>query len=484
MEISKNKVASSLLWKFFERIGSQLATFILGIILARLLSPTEYGTVALVTIFVSVATVFVQGGFNTALIQKKEIERDDYKSVLWFSLLIALILYVLLFFAAILIAKFYSNDELIPIVRVLSFILFPGAVNSIQVAYVTKQMQFKKLFISNFLSVIVGGVAGVLMAITGFGVWAIVVQQLFTQVLNCVMMAIVAPVKLTGKFSSQAIKSLIPFGSKVLASNLLVTIFLDIRSLIIGKKYSTEDLAYFNRGKAFTSTIMDAVNGTVQTVMLPSFANCQDDRIILLNMLRKTIQINCYIVFPCLIGVAAIAEPLVLLLLTEKWRDCIIYLQIFAISYLFQPMQIASAQAIKAIGKSGITLFIEIIRKTIEIISLAIALFIGVKAIAISSIVSGFLSYLISLPFNKRYLTYGIFAQLIDFIKPLLSSTVMFIVVYFAISMIKYIWLKLCVGLFLGAVTYLLTSLLLKDTTLKYLITSIKSFLNKKEKNV
>lgn len=484
MEISKNKVASSLLWKFFERIGSQLATFILGIVLARILSPTEYGTVALVTIFISIATVFVQGGFNTALIQKKEIEDDDYKSVLWFSLFIALILYVVLFFAAGVIAGFYDNESLTPVVRVLALILFPGAVNSIQVAYVTKQMQFKKLFISNIISVILSGIVGIVMALTGFGVWAIVVQQLSTQMLNCLLMIVIAPMKITGRISHRAIRNMIPFGSKVLASNLLVTIFLDIRSLVIGKKYSAEDLAYFNRGKTFTSTAMDAINGTVQTVMLPSFANCQDDRVSLLNMLRKTVQINCFIVFPCLIGLAAVAEPLVLLLLTEKWRDCIVYLQIFAISYLFQPMQIASAQAIKAIGKSGVTLFVEIIRKTIEVVSLIIALFIGVKAIAISSIVSGALSYLISLPFNKKYLSYKISTQVCDFIKPLISSIVMFVVVYFTILMLKNILLKLCVGILLGVIIYLLTSSLLKDKTLKYLFTSVKGFFKKKEKNV
>lgn len=479
--VSKSKVISSLAWKFFERMGSQAITFVLSVILARILTPEEYGTVALITVFVSIATVFVQGGFNTALIQSNKAKQEDYSSILFFSLIIAALLYLVMFFSASLIARFYNMPILIGVTRVLSLILFPGAFNSIQVAYVTKQMQFKKLFVSNLISVTLSGLMGIVLAYNGAGIWAIVIQQITLQFSSCIALLFISEWKPQFVFSMTAVRTLIPFGSKVLASNLLVTVFLNIRSLIIGRVYDAKSLAYFNRGKTFSSTIMDAINGTIQTVMLPAYSNVQNDNDKLLQMLRMSVNTSCYIIFPCLMGLAAVSSSIIILILTEKWKASIIYMQLFAISYMFQPIQIASAQALKAIGRSDITLKLEIKRKAAEIICLVVAIPISVKAIGISVVIAGFISTILCFPYNKKILGYSYRMQFEDIAPSLIMSVIMFVAVELMMQFIANVWLQLIIGSFAGASIYILISILTKNSSMLLIMQLIKNKLRGKK---
>lgn len=475
MRVSRKRVILSLLWKFLERMGSQLSTFLLGIILARILSPTEYGTVALITVFISIATVFVQGGFNTALIQRKDVDEGDYSSVLYFSLFIALILYAVLFLCAPLIAAFYGIAELKPIVRVLSLVLVPGAFNSIQVAYVTKRMQFRKLFVSNLTAVIVSGVIGILLAKRGFGAWAIVAQQLCNQTVVCLMLMVLSDWKPKASFSMASIRRLIPFGSRVLASNLLVSVFLNVRTLIIGKFYSTEALAFFNRGKTFPSTAMDAVNGTIQSVMLPTYSRVQDQPDALLSMLRRSVRIGCYVIFPCLLGLAAVARPFIELVLTQKWLPAVPFLQIFALGYLTHPIQMATNQALKAVGRSDLSLRIEIYRKSSEAIMLAAALAFGPITIAWSTVAASVISCLVSAPIVKRQLGYGYLAQIRDILSSLALSAIM----YLSVSLVVGIeglgnMSALLLGILTGAFVFIGLSLATKNKDFAYLLGMIR----------
>lgn len=479
--ISKNKVASSLVWKFFERIGSQGVTFVLSIILARILSPTEYGLVALITVFISIATVFVQGGFNTALIQNKKTDNTDFSSVLYFSLTVAVVSYFVLFFSATFIADFYRDEALVPIVRVLALILFPGAFNSVQVAFVTKRMQFRKLFLSNLIGVITSGVIGIIMAYTGFGVWAIVAQQLGTQTINCIVLLGISEWRPKRVFAVASVKQLIPFGSKVLASNLLVSIFLNIRSLIIGRVYDAESLAYFNRGNTFVATIMDSINGTIQTVMLPTYSILQDEKEQLKRALRESISLGCYIIFPCLLGLAAVARPFIILLLTEKWEPAIAFLQIFAIGYMMHPIQIATAQALKAIGRSDLTLKIEIYRKIAEVMCLLLAMQFGVSAIAWSTVAVNIISCLISAPTIKRDLGYMYTEQLSDIAISAVLAGIMFVVIFFAVNALSIPYVgELFIGIIIGIVVYFLLSLLTNNNNFHTLLAFMKGILNTK----
>ena len=475
MGVSRKSVILSLGWKFLERMGSQLSTFLLGIILARLLTPTEYGTVALITVFISIATVFVQGGFNTALIQRKEVSDEDYSSVLFFSLAIAVFLYGVLFLCAPLISRFYQLPILIPIVRVLSLILIPGAFNSIQVAYVTRRMQFRKLFICNLIAVLLSGVLGIVMAKRGFGAWAIVAQQLGTQVICCIMLMLLSDWKPRLLFSFASVKKLIPFGSRILASNLLVTGFLNIRSLIIGKVYSTEDLAFFNRGKTFPATVMDAVNGTIQSVMLPAYSSVQDQKSALLAMLRRSVRVSCFVIFPCLFGLTAVAKPLFRLVLTDKWLPAVPFLQIFAIGYLTHPIQMATNQALKALGRSDLTLRIEIYRKSSEALLLAASIAFGPKMIAWSTVAASVTACIISAPIVKKNLDYSYKAQIMDILPPLFLSLSMFLAIWYVLQIpASNSLISTMIGLLTGIIVYLLLSLLIRSRDLSYLFGLIR----------
>ncbi len=475
MDVNKKKVSLSLVWKFLERAGGQAISFLLGIILARLLTPTEYGLVALITIFISIATVFVQGGFNTALIQRQDTNNSDYNSILWFTLFVSTVLYAILYLTAPLIAKYFNNVDLIPIVRVLSLILLPGALNSVQVAFETKKMQFRNLFYASAVSAILSGIIGVALAYCKYGAWAIVFQQLTNQIINCIVLLLISEWKPRLQYEHTSVKRMIPFGSKVLASNLLVTVFLNIRSLIIGRVYNAESLAYFNRGKTFPSTLMDTVDGTIQSVLLPTYSSLQNNKIRLKNVLRQSISLGCYVLFPCLLGLAAVADPFIKLLLTEKWTSAIVYVQIFAVGYMFQPIQIASAQALKAIGRSDVTLKIEVYRKITEIICLLISIQFGVEAIAWSTVAAGFIACLISAPLCKRYLEYSYSEQLVDLIPSFALSVIMFIIVTNVIQLFNVGYFgQLSFGIIIGIAVYILLSKIIGNKSLTYIINTFR----------
>ena len=475
MKVSRKSVIVSLIWKFLERVGTQLSTFILGIILARILSPTEYGTVSLITVFISIATVFVQGGFNTALIQRKQAQDIDFSSILYFSLGVAMLLYAVLFFCAPLIASFYRLPELIPIVRVLALSLIPGAFNSIQVAYITRRMQFRKLFVSTLAASILSGLLGIFLAKRGAGAWAIVAQQLGTQVIVCLFLLLLSDWRPKLVFSMQSVRNLIPFGSRILASNLLISLYTNIRSLLIGRVYSKEDLAFFNRGHTFPATLMEAVNGSIQSVMLPTFSSVQDDLPQLRSMLRRSVRISAYIVFPLLVGLAAVAGPFIRLVLTEKWAFAIPYLQIFALGYLTHPIQISTNQALKACGRSDLSLRIEIFRKILETVFLCAAIPLGPRMIAWSSVVSSLSASIVSAPVIRKHLSYGYAAQFRDLMPATLLSTAMLAAVYGLGRLTTLSDLPtLAYSILVGAAVYVVLSALTRNDSFCYLVGLIR----------
>ena len=257
-KITKRDVFSSLFWKFVERSGAHGISLLVSIVLARLLLPEEYGLISLTTIFITLANVFIQSGFNTALIQKKDVDDLDFSTVFYASLLIAGLLYIILFFSSQFIANFYGEPKLIAVLRVLSIILFFGAVNSIQIAIISRNMQFKKLFYSNIGAIMVSGVIGIVMAYNGYGVWALVGQQLSNHFFSTAIMWFKVKWRPKLLFSLARLQNLLSYGSKILVANLITTLFLDLRSLIIGKMYSANMLAYFNKGKMFPSVIINS----------------------------------------------------------------------------------------------------------------------------------------------------------------------------------------------------------------------------------
>lgn len=449
-----DKIARAFGWKFAERFSAQVLNFLVSLLLARMLSPDDYGAVSLVLIFVSLAAAFVQTGLSTALIQTKTIEEDDYKSVLIFLLAAALLLYGLLYALSPLAAAYYAMPALCALLRAMALMLFPMACQAVQLAYLTREMQFGRIARCSLAASAAAAAVGIGIARCGGGAWALAVQQLLCPWLSCLALQAVIRRLPGGRFSLRSLKKLLPYGARVWASGFLVALFLDIRSMCIGKVYTAETLAFFNRGKQFPQAIMDSVNGSVQSVLLPVYARKQEKSGEVLRMVRQTVRMLTLIAFPLMLGLAALAEPLVLWLLTEKWRACVPYLQIFAVSYLLQTVQISSVQAVKALGDSSTPLRLEIAKKTVEMLLLALLIFEGPLRIAQSLLLAGLFSVVMTAGMARRRLGYRLRDQLADVWPALGCSLAMACAVLGVRRLIKGPALCVLTAVPLGALVY------------------------------
>lgn len=482
--MKKNKIISSLIWKFLERSGTQVVQFIIQLILARLLIPEDYGVIAIVTVFIAIANVFVQTGFNTALIQKEEVDDIDYSSVFYLSLFVALIIYVIIFFVSPYIANFYNQPVLIPVFRILSITLFFGAVNSIQHAVVARNMQFKKYFFSSLGGIILSAIVGIILAYKNFGVWALVAQQLVNII--SIMTILWFTVKWRPKllFSFNRLKVLFSFGWKLLCSALIDTIYNNIYDLVIGKKYNSQSLAFYNRGKQFPGVIVQNLDGAISSVMLPALSKEQKNKEKVKRMVRRSIVTSSYFIFPITIGLAVVAEPLIRVVLTDKWIECVPFLQLLSLSYAFWPIHTSNLQAINALGRSDIYLKVEIVKKLLGITVLLITIPMGLIPMAIGQVFASFICMYINCFPNKKLINYSFSEQFKDILPSLLISLIMGILVYF-ISFLKLSSiLILGIKTILGIAIYIILSVLFKLESFEYLFNTLKTFFNKKKLNI
>ncbi len=431
-ESKKKTVLSSFFFKFMESCGTQGIAFVVSVLLARRISLADYDTLGLLLVFVAVFQVFVQSGLNTALIQRKEVDETDLSSVLYASLAIAVGAYGLLFFLAPTIACYFGKPLLSPTLRVVSLVLLPGAYHSVQLAVITRRMQFKKLMLASLGANLLSGAAGIAMAYSGLGIWALVTQQLVSQVALCVIVSFLVDWRPRALFSLTKLKSLYSFGWKILVSSLIDTLYNNLRPIIIGKKYDEGSLAFYNRGKQLPELLMTAVNGSIQSVMLPALSGEQDRLEQMRAMLRRSVTVSSYLVFPMMMGLALVARPLISLLLTEKWLPCVPFLQICCVDFAFYPIHTANLQAINARGRSDVFLRLEIIKKIYGIAILLVSVFCFDSALAIvaGGAVSTLISALVNAWPNKKLLGYGYFDQIRDLLPTFVITLLMGAAVY------------------------------------------------------
>ena len=472
----------SLFWKLLERFGVQGVQFILQIILARMLDPEHYGVLSLMIIFTTLANVFIQNGFNTSLIQNKDVKEEDYSSVFWVSLGIAVILYSVLFITAPFIAEFYEMPDIVKPFRVLALMLIPGAFNSVQVAKVSREMDFKKIFISNVAAIAISGIAGIIVAYMGGGLWALVVQTMLNVVVACIVMAFT--VKWHPKFicNFSRIKVLFAFGWKLLVSALIDTLYQDLRSLVIGKKYDSSILGYYNRGKQFPQFVIGAINGAVQSVMLPAMSQKQENKSDVKEIMRNSITISAYIIFPMMAGLAAVASPLVSLLLTDKWLPCVPYMQIYCFTFAFWPVHTCNLQAINAMGRSDMFLKLEIIKKAYGLAALLIAVFCfdSPIVIAMTGIVTTMISCFVNAFPNKKLIDYSYFEQMRDILPSFIMSVIMCICVLLVGTININNFLLIVIQVITGIIVYLLLSVVFKPIAFTFIKNKIMEMLRKK----
>ena len=475
----KGNVVSNFIWRFAERCGAQLVTFIVSIILARILAPEDYGTIALVTVFTTILQVFVDSGLGTALIQKKNADDLDFSSVFYFNFVVCFVLYAGMFVAAPFIAKFYGDTTLTPIIRVISLTIVISGVKGIQQAYVSKNMLFKRFFFSTIGGTIFSAFLGIGLAKAGYGVWALVAQQLSNTTVDTIILWITVRWRPRKAFSWKRLKSLLSFGWKLLVSSLLDTCYNNLRNLIIGKMYSASDLAFYNQGDKFPKLIVTNINTSIDSVLLPTMSSAQDDRERVKNMTRRAIKTSTYVMAPLMMGLAFCATTIVKLVLTDKWLPCVPFLRIFCITYMFWPVHTANLNAINAMGRSDWFLRLEIIKKIMGIAILLSTMWFGVMAMAYSLLLSSVLSQIINSWPNRKLLGYGYLEQVRDFAPGILLAVGMEICVYF----IGYIPLPtimtLVIQIFAGAALYIGVSAILKLEEFEYLLGMVKSFLKK-----
>lgn len=479
MQMSKNslvksKIFSGLFWKFGERITAQLISLIVSIILARLLSPDDYGAVALVMVFITIANVFVTNGFGSSLIQKKDADNLDFSSVFYINIALSIVLYSIIFFSAPFIADFYNLSVMEPALRVLGIRIIIAAVNSIQQAYVSRNMLFKRCFWSTLFGTLVSGVIGVIMAYSGFGVWALVTQYLTNSCTDTVVLWFTVRWRPELKFSWKRAKGLISFGWKLLVSALIDTGYKQLRSLIIGKIYTSADLAYYNQGDKYPSLIVTNINTSISSVLFPAMSQYQNNKERVKQMTRKAIQVSSFIMWPMMVGFAVCAEPIVRIVLTEKWLPCVPFIQIFCFTYGLWPIHTANLQALNAMGRSDLCLKLEIVKKAIGLVALFATVWISPLAIALSLIVTDMIGTFVNAYPNIKLLNYKYSEQLKDMLFPLIISGVMAVVIY----PIKFLqwndWATLGFQITIGASVYILLSVITKQSAFSYLVGFIK----------
>lgn len=482
MNRNNSNIFSNFIWRFAERSGAQLVTFVVSIVLARILSPEDYGTISLVTVFTAIMQVFVDSGLSTALIQKKDADDLDYSSVFYFNFMVCIFLYIVMFCVAPLIAAFYNLPELVSIVRVISLTIVISGVKGVQQSYVSRNMLFKRFFYSTLGGTIFSAFLGISMAYAGFGVWAIVAQQLSNAFIDTLILWITVKWRPKWMFSWKRLKTLLSYGWKLLCSALLDTVYNNLRSLIIGKVYSSSDLAYYNEGRKFPVLVVTNINVSIDSVLLPAMSKEQEHKERIKVMTRRSIMTSCYIMAPLMIGLACCAKNIVTLILTEKWLPCVFFLRIFCIIYMFYPIHTANLNAIKAMGKSDLFLKLEICKKIVGLVLLFLTVFISVKATTYSLLVSTFLSMIINSWPNKKLLQYSFLEQMKDIIPSILLAVGMGICVLM-IGLLKLpILILLILQILCGGAIYLLGSAILRLEPFVYLLDIVMSILKKENK--
>lgn len=474
------KVLSNFIWRLMERSGAQLVQFLVSIVLARVLLPKQYGIVALLTAFITILSIFIDSGLSIALIQKENADEKDFSTVFYVNMTLCATLYVLLFIFAPFIAGLYHNPDMTAYLRVIGITLLVAGVKNVQTAYVSRNLIFKRFFFATLGGTVGAGILGIIMAYTGFGVWALIAQSLFNNAVDTLILWITVKWRPKKVFSFSRLKGLFSYGWKILASSLIDTLYNNIRTFIIGGKYSNDDLAFYDRGSQFPYVIVNNINLSIDSVLLPTMSKVQNDRGAVRSMTRRSIKVSTFLIAPLLMGLAFTATPVIRLVLTEKWLPAVFFLRIFCVTLMFYPIHTANLNAIKAVGRSDMFLKLEIIKKSVGVTALLATFWISVEAMAYSLLFTTITSMLINSWPNRKLLGYSYLEQLKDILPGIFLAVAMGICVF----PIQFIGLPdivtLCIQVPMGAVIYIVGAKLFKLDSFDYLKETIKNFFKKK----
>lgn len=473
-KVDKGVVVKSLSWKIMERMFSQSISLIIQIILARLLQPEDFGTLAIILAIINYSSIFVQSGLSTAIVQKETLDELDVSTCLVASLTIAAFFYIFLFFISPIIADHYNLSGLKFSIRIMSLVIFLNAINSVQTAVLSRRMQFKRLFWRSMIAVPISGAIGIIMAYLKFGIWALVAYNLSNMLIVVIVMSIGSGMKIKFAFSWERAKKIYAFSGKILLTGLISGTHDVIRTMTIGKRYTPNDLAYYDKAYTYSYYVVNIVNSSVSSVLLPAFSRKQTDVVALKGMARRSIKISAFIMFPILFGVAAAANSLVFVLLTEKWASCVPFLMVFSMLRIPGCLMCIDKQVYYALGRSGINLIYEIGLLIMNITVLLIALQISTFAIAIGALIVEILGGFVIFCISSKIYGYSLFERIVDVWHPALNASIMAVCIW----SIKYIgfnnYVTLIVQVLVGIFSYLLLAKISKDDNLNYVSNVIK----------
>ena len=454
----KQKTVRGVGWSFLDNIANQGVTFLVGLVLARLLTPAEYGVMAIITIFIAVSTSIVDSGFSNALIRKVDSRRIDYNTVFYFNLVVSLLLYVVLYFAAPLIADFFREPILIKVMRVIAWILVINAFAIIPRTLLVKEVDFKTQTKVSLISSITSGFIGVGMAVAGMGVWSLVGQQLSRQLLNTLFLWVFCRWRPVWEFSVQSFKELFNYGSKLLLSGLLDTVWREIYYVVIGRCYAPAVLGQYTRAQQFSVIFSSNLNSVVQRVSFPVLSSIQNEAERMREAYRRIIKITMLITFACMLGLAAMAKPLLLLLIGEQWMQAVHFLPIICFSAMLYPLHSLNLNILQVKGRSDIFLKLEVIKKAIGVGPILLGIFYGIEYMLWGSVAISFIAYFLNSYYSAELIQYSTWQQIRDVLPSFLVSIIVATIMWSFTLLPCPVWilllLQIVAGLVLAFVIY------------------------------
>ena len=476
----KKSAFGGMVWKFSERVCARLVSLVVSIVLARILVPEDYSLVSIVAIFFVLCNVFISGGLNTALIQKKDADELDYSTVLWATLAVALVMYAGMFACAPLIAGLYDKPQLVPVIRVMGLTFFINAFKSVLSAFTSSHLQFRKFFFSTIIGTVISAFVGITMALRGFGAWALVAQEMTNSLIDTLVLLLTTELRIRLRFSKERLRGLLSYGLKNFLSAILHTIYEQVSPLIIGLRFSPSDLAFYTKGRTFPEIINTTLSDTLAAVLFPVLSRVQDNLEDVLGITRRYVKSVSFILFPVMLGMLAVSDSFVILLLTEKWLPAAIYIRIFCMTYIFNLMDVGAVQAIRAIGRSDIILIQEIVKKAAYFVVLIGFVFLSSspEVMAVSALVCTLIGFVVASVPIRKLIGYRYSWQIFDILPNLIMSGCMCFIVRLIGRLPISVGILLPIQIVSGITVYVSLSIITKNENFHYLLNFGKQILS------
>ena len=466
-ESLKQKTVKGVAWTSLDQVATLGFAFVIGVILARLLSPSDYGLLAMIAIFNAIAFAFINSGFGNALIRKPDLTEDDNSTAFYFNVVAGVVMTGIIWLIAPLAALFYDKPILTQLLRVEGFLLIISSFTIVQNAQLSRALNFKAKMIINITSQVIAGAVAIFAAYHGFGVWSLVIQHFASSIIRLILLWIISPWRPRGRWNKSSFRYLWGFGSKMLASGLLDTVYTNIYPIVIGKFYSAADLGQYKRARDFASIPSVGLTGVIQQVTFPVLSQIQEEDDRLSSSYRRMLRFTVFLVFPIMIGMAVLAHPLVISLVTDKWAQCVPYLQVLCLAMMWYPVHAINLTLLQVKGRSDLFLRMEIIKKAIVTVAILICVPFGIMGICIGSVCTSLICLAINTYYTGQLIHVGFFRQMMDMTPTLLNSLAMGAVIYFLTLPITGNVLKLAVGIPVGMVFYLAMAWLFKRPELQ-----------------